>query len=265
VSSTPYFKFWVGDYLQDTMGLSCCEHGVYLLLLAASWKRGPLPDDMDHCARLAANPPIEALRFILEEYWTLTERGWINERLERERAALGDLSEVRRLAGIKGAKARWGAGENPNRLRMVDGKRMANAWQGQWQNDSSHSHSHSHSQKEIDHASHDCPQSAAEAGSDGPERCPHKRIVELYHEALPSLPRVRTWEGNRQRMLAARWKEDPERQNLDWWKGFFEFIAESPFLTGKVQPRSGHPFVADLEWIVRPSNFQKINDGKYHR
>jgi uncharacterized protein YdaU (DUF1376 family) len=102
MSARPYFQFYPGDYLADTMGLSCCEHGVYLLLLAASWQRGPLPDNMDHLARLAANPPIEALRYILENYWTREERGWINARLERERALLLEKYERRAAAGKLG-------------------------------------------------------------------------------------------------------------------------------------------------------------------
>jgi uncharacterized phage protein (TIGR02220 family) len=94
------------DYLADTMGLSCCEHGVYMLLLAVSWKRGPLPDDMDHLARLAANPPIETLRFILQEYWTLTDLGWLNKRLENERQQMVERHERRVNAGRRGGQAK---------------------------------------------------------------------------------------------------------------------------------------------------------------
>jgi uncharacterized protein YdaU (DUF1376 family) len=115
MSSKPYFAFFPGDYLADTMGLSCCEHGVYVLLLAVSWQRGPLPDDMDHLSRLAANPPIEALRFILEHYWTRTERGWVNARLERERQYIVAKSEKARASAL----ARWG---DANAMRTHSGR-----------------------------------------------------------------------------------------------------------------------------------------------
>jgi hypothetical protein len=35
-------------------------------------------------------------------------------------------------------------------------------------------------------------------------------------------------------------------------------------LTGRCEGRKGRPFVADLEWIIRPKNFAPILEGKYH-
>ena len=86
--------------------------------------------------------------------------------------------------------------------------------------------------------------------------CPHRKIIELYHEHCPTLRRVRTWEGERPKHLRARWKDYP---HLEWWEGFLSYVAESDFLTGKTSS-----WAADLEWIIRPNNFQKINEGKYH-
>ena len=93
--------------------------------------------------------------------------------------------------------------------------------------------------------------------------CPHKTIIEMYHRLMPRNPRVRTWEGQRPGNLRARWKTQPD---LEWWEGFLAYCSESRFLTGQAESKNGSPpFIADLEWIVRPSNFQKINEGKYHR
>ena len=58
------------------------------------------------------------------------------------------------------------------------------------------------------------------------------------------------------------WREHPD---LEWWAGFFRYVSESDFLCGRAPPRNGSPvFMADLEWLIRPNNFQKINEGKYH-
>ena len=101
--------------------------------------------------------------------------------------------------------------------------------------------------------------------SKAPDPCPHQEIIDLYHEVLPMCPRVRIWNDKQQALLRSRWKEDPTRQSPEWWRKFFRFVAKSAFLTGGVDNRRDAPFVADLEWLVRPSNMAKIANGKYHR
>lgn len=90
-------------------------------------------------------------------------------------------------------------------------------------------------------------------------KCPQQEIVALYHEVLPELPKVRIWNNDQQKSLRARWKENSERQSLEWWRSFFETIRGSPFLMGKE-----NGFQADLEWLIRPKNFAKIINGRYH-
>ncbi|GAG01611.1 unnamed protein product, partial [marine sediment metagenome] len=38
------------------------------------------------------------------------------------------------------------------------------------------------------------------------------------------------------------------------------YVSHSKFLTGCVKD-----FCADMEWLVRPINFTKIANGRYHR
>ena len=55
-----------------------------------------------------------------------------------------------------------------------------------------------------------------------------------------------------------------EAAGIEWWRTFFSFVAESKFLTGKTPAREGKPpFVADLEWLIKPSNFVKVIEGRY--
>ena len=90
--------------------------------------------------------------------------------------------------------------------------------------------------------------------------CPHEKILQLYHEILPELPKVRVWPETNQKILRARWKEDPERQELSWWQSYFEYVRGSPFLLGKEKD-----WMANLEWLVRPRNMTKVLNGSYHR
>lgn len=97
------------------------------------------------------------------------------------------------------------------------------------------------------------------------DECPHEQIIAAYHSALPDNPAIRVWTGKRAKMLRARWKEDPKRQNLDYWKRFFGYVAQSPFLTGGVSGQNGKPFRPGLDWMVNPENFAKIIEKRYHQ
>lgn len=94
--------------------------------------------------------------------------------------------------------------------------------------------------------------------------CPHSDIIALYHELLPANPRIKVWDGARADSLRARWREDPKRQNLDYWRRYFAHVAASPFLTGKVEGQGGRPFLPGLDWLVKASNFAKVIEGRYH-
>lgn len=93
--------------------------------------------------------------------------------------------------------------------------------------------------------------------------CPHDSIIALYHETLPALPRVAVWDERRKTYLRSRWREDPERQSLDWWRRWFGYVGKSDFLMGRVESKDRKPFQANLEWMLKPSNFVKILEGNY--
>ena len=83
--------------------------------------------------------------------------------------------------------------------------------------------------------------------------CPHLKIIELYHEILPELPRVipDMWKGARAKALAARWKESDKHQRLEFWKWYFNLVRKSQWHLG-VNERG---WQANLEWLVKQRNF----------
>ena len=104
--------------------------------------------------------------------------------------------------------------------------------------------------------------------------CNHKAVIGLYHENLPTMRRVEVWNETRAGYLRQRWREVAAELSqekdievgdvLNWWAEFFQSVGKSKFLTGRVNSKDGRAFVADLEWILKPSNFAKIVEGKYH-
>ena len=119
-----------------------------------------------------------------------------------------------------------------------------------------------------------CPPSGEPEEKTGLPKCNHKAVVDLYHEHLPTLRKVEVWNDARKGYLRQRWREVAaelsekeemsEQVMLDYWARLFKYISQSKFLTGRVNDKGGRAFVADLEWILKPSNFAKIIEGKYH-
>lgn len=93
--------------------------------------------------------------------------------------------------------------------------------------------------------------------------CPHAGIIAVYHEVLPELRQVREWNDTRKKLLQRRWSESHERQDLAWWRAYFGYVRRSRFLMGRTTGRDGRPFDCDLEWLIRPTNFAKVIEGKY--
>ena len=104
--------YW-GDYLGKTSGLSCEEHGAYLLLICAYWQRGkPLPDD-DRYLSTATRLTLKKWRIIRPKilyYFGQKDGELIHDRIEKEL-----LRSCERISsGKAGAHARWHASHMPS-------------------------------------------------------------------------------------------------------------------------------------------------------
>lgn len=93
--------------------------------------------------------------------------------------------------------------------------------------------------------------------------CPVNEIASLYTEILPSLPQPKRQAGKITgktitAQIRQRWRDGAERRDLSWWRDYFTSIKARPFLMGEVKD-----FVADLEWITRPKNMEKILNGRF--
>jgi hypothetical protein len=102
--------------------------------------------------------------------------------------------------------------------------------------------------------------------------CPVQKILDTYHRVLPTLTRVVAMNDTRRKMLSTRWRElyeagDFETQDggVETFESYFLMVKDSQFLMGKANGANGRkPFMADFEWLIRPQNFLKVIEGKYH-
>ena len=95
------------------------------------------------------------------------------------------------------------------------------------------------------------------------DSCPHENIIAAYHEILPQCPKVKRWGEASRKTLRTRWREDKDRQSIEWWREFFTGVAASNFLTGKVNGGNGSSFIASLNWLLRPTSMEKVLNGNY--
>jgi hypothetical protein len=201
---------------------------------------------MDHLARLAANPPIEALRHILQTYWTLEEPGWINERMEYEREKLLSKKERQSAAGRKAIMTRW---------QKADTKRIPN----EYESDTSQNQNQNHIQNISSYPSGKCESSSTIAPASS---VPYQKIQELWAEVLPELPQPVKLSPARKAKIRARWQD--ELPDLDAWRECFGYVRASNFLMGKVDPPDGRRrFLCTLDWITKQENLLKLYEGKY--
>lgn len=256
-----YYKRHLGDYAKDTRHLSLAEHGAFCLLLDYYYStEKPIPDD--RCERIAnayETHERNAVRSVLEAFFTLTPDGWRNQRADEEIEAF----RAKSLKAKASAEIKW-AKRNAN----AD----ANASKTQCERNASHKPLAISQIEEDGEAGASLPPEGGEPAADdengeqpkqGRPPCPHERIIAAYHEILPELRQVREWNETRRRLLARRWSESPERQTVDWWRKYFGYVRKSDFLMGKTTGRDGRAFDCDLEWLVRPQNFAKVIEGKY--
>jgi hypothetical protein len=102
--------------------------------------------------------------------------------------------------------------------------------------------------------------------------CPYEAIVEAYAAELPELPQVAVLNDSRRRYVQARWREVcaadklPQAEGLQFFRNLFAHVKRSRFLMGRVPPRGAgqRAFRADFDWLMLPTNFVKVAEGRYH-
>jgi len=259
-----YFQFNIADYRSATNHLSNDEDLAYRRLLDMYYDtEQKIPLDTHWVAR-RLRMDTQVVEAVLADMFKKHEDGWFHARCEEVIQQYKEFAE----AGKRGAAKRWGnKGVTPPN--------------GEANSPPTPPPIATNNYKPI--TSMTVSKDTVRPPTGEPEErkakklpgCDHKGILALYHENLPNLPTVEIWNDTRAGYLRQRWREvalDLSKNGavthadmLAWWKQYFELIKGSKFLTGKKQQKDKPPFLADLEWVIKPMNFTKIIEGKYHR
>jgi uncharacterized protein YdaU (DUF1376 family) len=267
--ASPYMPLYIADYMADCAHLETLEHGAYLLLIMNYWQRGkPLPNDDAKLSKIV-NLRIDKwkkIKNIISEFFIVNETEWTHARIEEELSIFREKSEKARLAGQKsGEKRRDKKGTN---VQQPLNECLTSVEQTLNHTDTD-TDTYKETQKEKAQAlpasehSLDANDSASDPADEKLKKqnaCPYDDIIALYHKLCPLNTVMRERTKTRDDHLRARWREYPD---LAWWEQFFDIVAESKFLTGRVSTPGRRPFVADLPWLTKPENFVKVLEGKY--
>lgn len=281
-----YYDHNLGDFALETRGLSYEQIGIYITLLDRyASTEAPITEawvdlayqDRSKCLALA----------LLNGLFVKEELGWIHPRLQTLIENFKATSEKRRKAGAKGGKAKAHkpcatevSGELDSNKQELS-TCLANA-----------KLTNNHKPLTINHINTTLPNGSVSADKSADaerlepveisplspvqkvaSRCPHEKLIDLYHQEMPNNPIVRSWNSAKRRASSqARWKFvvteekiETEAAGLEWFRSFFHFCNASAFLRGQGAPdRNGRTFVPDLEWILTAGNFDKIIDRRYH-
>lgn len=253
-----YYKKNIGDYAKKTGRLTMLQHGAYTLLIDSCYDRETFPtiDEAIEWTWASSTEEIEAVKFVLKKFFVYQNGLYVQNRIREELDNYHNNAETnKRIAIEREAKRR----ENRTKREQFVNEPPPNQEPLTINQEPNISI---------------CPPSGEPELGNGLPKCNHQAVIDLYHQHLPTLRRVEVWNDARKGYLRQRWRDvalelsaeqqATEEVMLDYWARLFNYVGESKFLMGKVNDKSGRVFTADLEWILKPSNFAKIVEGKYH-
>jgi uncharacterized protein YdaU (DUF1376 family) len=263
-----HFAFHLGDYAVATDHLTFVEDAAYFRLLRRYYStEKPLPCDVKQVQRLvraATDDERSAVETVLKEFFVRQDDGWHNKRADEEIAIYQAKAEHNRRVGLRGGRPP----KNPDETQPVSDAKPGNNPAG-FESEPTGNPNHKPVANSQEKTSK--PNGLDVPGK--PDPCPHQKIIALFHEVLPSHPKVKRWTPARAGKLRARWQEEAmakswssEADGLAFFRKYFAYVSESAFLTGQTPGRGGRaPFIASLEFLVTQEKFVKVIEGEYHR
>lgn len=219
----------------------------------------PLPNNTRVIGMKIGADPSE-VELILEVFFKQDGDVWRNTRCDKEIAEYRSIRERNRTNGKSGGR--------PKKTQSVSsGNPVATEWDASRNPDESESEPTGNPMETL--TNNHKPYISTSEDVDGRERgstpvCPHQEILALWAEKLPSAIQPREWTPARSQALKARWREKRNRQDLEWWAKFFDYVGQSDFLMGRSSSGSRRPFELSIDWLLKQENFVKVIEGRYH-
>jgi len=270
-----FYPFHIGDYSAHTRHLDLMEDLAYRRMLDAYYlaERAFSGCSADVARLIGMRDHLEAVEYVLNTYFQRTEAGWQNDRADAEIEKFKAKQEQAARAGRASVQRRMNGRstdvEQPLNEILTDVQPTKN----QEPRTNNQEKDYGANAPLSSPPKNDGENAESVAGKTHVPPCPIDEIVNEYHNRLPSLPRVLVRNAKRDGLIRGRWREafadgkfSDRADGMGLFCEFFDHVAGSRFLTGRADSKPGvPPFCADLEWLMRPTNWAKVVEGKYHR
>ena len=246
-----YFSFHIGDYKSHTHHLSLMEDLAFRRLLDHYYLHEHPIKQRDIARQIGMRDQEQDVLTVLNEFFVSTDAGFINPRADKEIAGYRLLSE----AGKRGADKRWAKpGDSPPIAPPLPPFSPPNS---------------NHEPVTINHEPIDTLLVKTDGLDPRPSRiaCPTDKLLALFHQECPTLPRVMMLNDKRKKHLVSRWREvDAEdhlqtaEDGLKIFQDIFSKVHKSDFLCGRT---AGRQWKSNFDWLIQPTNFLKVVEGQY--
>lgn len=294
-----YYERHIGDYIKKTAHLSLLEHGIYTRLLDVYYDReAPLPEEK--VARLVGartEPETQALQVVLQEFFELQDGVWVNRRCDEEISSYAEGEPEReakkanegnrlkrhrqeratlfRVLTDRGEHAPWNIGMDELRARVAALQLPAIETPPEIPPETGTATPATATQTPLPNTQTQLIPTEPIGSVGKPDAlpvCPTQAVIDLYHEFLPELPRVRLLNDKRRRDIAQRWrwvltskKADQSRraetadQALNWFREYFDRARENDFLMGRGVRSGEHAnWQCDIDFLLSERGMKHV-------
>lgn len=247
-----WMPVFIGDYLSDTLHLTTEQHGAYLLLLFAYWKRRkPLPNDDAYLAnvtKLSLDAWSNA-RAVLEEFFEISSsNAWVHARVEKELNDAVEKQTKSKEKAKKAAESRWNNAPSnaqamlepcpsPSPSPIKDKKTLSSGGDGQ---------------------------EKANANQKA-DRIPYDSVFEAYENVLCvypyNRPRVKVKDDKRKSAIKKIWSKSDKTKTVDWWREYFEAATINEHWMKGDKHKGGSWDGANFDFLLRDDVFKRIVEG----
>jgi uncharacterized protein YdaU (DUF1376 family) len=239
--SDMWMPLYIGDYLADTMHLTCEQSGAYLHLIMHYWRAGSLPDNDVALAQIARLPAKswQAHKATISAFFG---PGWTHKRINAERQRTNDVKERYHERAVKAAQAR-----HKHTPSIATSTATSNG------------HASLKDRNSQSHGSNEPIASSNEDVSAEPTAKPlsKREVIDAWQQRMvpQGFPAIRKMTGQRERQLAARLRDS----TLDEWLQAMGALERSAFCRGE----NDRGWRADFDFLLQPKSFTKLLEGAY--